>query len=261
MGQNVHIMTTIITIMYAAAFGILGAAIGSFLNVCVDRLPAGGSLLHPRSRCDACGRQLSLPDLVPVFSYLALHGRCRYCRSLIPRRVLWVEACTASLFTLLYLYQGLGIEMAVQAAYGALFLVIAVIDLEKRLILNRIVYPAAAATLLIDLLHRQPTLVSGLLGGATGLVLLLMPAIIVRRGMGWGDIKMAGLVGIATGFPLVFVALFLGVVSGGVVAGTMVLAGIRKGRDTVPFGPFLSLAAMTTLLWGDAILAWYLTLI
>ncbi len=247
--------------MSATVFGMLGAAVGSFLNVCIDRLPAGGSILHPRSRCDACERQLSPPDMVPVLSYLALRGRCRYCQSPIPQRVLWVEVSTAILFTLLYLYEGPSIEMAVHAAYGTLFLIIAVIDLEKQLILNRVIFPATAAALLVNTFYRQPTIAYGLLGGAAGLILLLMPAIIFRHGMGWGDVKMAGLIGIVTGFPMVLVSLFLGVVSGGVVAGVLVLAGIRKGKDTVPFGPFLSLAAFATLLWGKDILAWYLTFI
>ncbi len=247
--------------MSAIAFGTLGAAIGSFLNVCIDRLPAGGSILHPRSRCDACGRQLSPLDMVPVISYLALRGRCSHCRSPIPRRVLWVELITAGLFTFIYLYEGPSVEMAIHAAYGALFLVIAVIDLEKQLILNRVIFPASAATLLVNVLHRQPTLAYGLLGGVTALVLLLIPAIIVRRGMGWGDVKMAGLIGMATGFPMVLVSLFLGVVLGGIVAGALVLAGVRKGKDTIPFGPFLSLAAFATLLWGQYILAWYLKFI
>lgn len=247
--------------MSATVFGMLGAAVGSFLNVCIDRLPAGGSILHPRSRCDACERQLSPPDMVPVLSYLALRGRCRYCQSPIPQRVLWVEVSTAILFTLLYLYEGPSIEMAVHAAYGTLFLIIAVIDLEKQLILNRVIFPATAAALLVNTFYRQPTIAYGLLGGAAGLILLLMPAIIFRHGMGWGDVKMAGLIGMATGFPMVLVSLFLGVVLGGIVAGALVLAGVRKGKDTIPFGPFLSLAAFATLLWGQYILAWYLKFI
>jgi len=250
--------------------GLLGVAIGSFLNVCSDRLPAGKSLVYPPSHCDACGHRLTAKDLIPIFSYLQLRGRCRYCRAPVPRRVLWVELGTGLMFTFLYGHYGLSVELAVTAFYGCLFLVLMVIDLEHKLILNKIVYPAAAAALIISAFLPQPGIISfpwpefingavnSVIGGTIGLVLLLIPAVISRGGMGWGDVKMAGLVGLVTGSQLVLVALFLGVVLGGLVAGMLLLLRIKKRKEAIPFGPFLSVATIAALVWGNEVLNWYL---
>jgi len=255
-------------------FALLGAAIGSFLNVCIDRLPAGKSLVYPPSHCDACQHRLSLKDLVPVLSYLRLHGYCRYCQAPIPRRVFWVEVGTGLLFAFTYWHYGLSAEFAISAFYFCLFIVLGVIDLEHKLILNKIIYPAAAVVLIIDVFSSQPgildgflpqpVVVAGLIGGANGLIsgaigfaFLLIPALISRGGMGWGDIKMAALIGLVTGFPLVFVALLMGIILGGLVAGLLLLRKIKKRKEPIPFGPFLSLATIATLLWGSAILNWY----
>lgn len=257
-------MEAVITV----AFALLGMALGSFLNVCTDRLPAGRSLVRPRSYCDNCQQPLSAKDLVPVFSYLWLRGRCRYCNAPIPRRVFWVEIGTGALFAFLYWHYGLTADLAVTAFYCCIFIVILVIDMEHKLILNRIVYPAAAAALLISIFFPQsevlhllwPAAVDGIIAGAIGFVLLLVPALISRGGMGWGDVKMAGLIGLVTGFPLVFVAIVGGIVVGGLVAVILLLLRIKTRKDAIPFGPFLALATMATLLYGRDILNWYLSI-
>ncbi len=264
-------------IILAVLFALLGLAVGSFLNVLIDRLPAGKSLVYPPSHCDACQRRLFLKDLIPVFSYLWLRGRCRYCRTKIPRRVLWVEVGLGLLLAGLYLYYGLSVELAAGIFYISLFIVLGVIDLEHKLILNKIVYPAVVTALILDIFLRQPgildvflpqpVILAALIGGANGLVsgavgftLLLIPALIFRGGMGWGDVKMAALIGLVTGFPLVLVALFLSIVLGGLIAAVLLLLKVRKRKEAIPFGPFLSLATITTLLWGSDILSWYLGL-
>lgn len=261
-------------------FALFGAAIGSFLNVCIDRLPAGKSLIHQPSHCDACQRRLQPVDMVPVVSYLVLRGRCRYCRARVPRRVLWVEVISTALMAFLYWHYGLTIQLAVSIYYCCLFLTIAFIDLDHKLILNKIIYPSLLIAVLIDVfippsavldsLMGDVTLLSGfihggaalngILGGALGFVLLLIIALVFRGGMGWGDVKMAGLIGLATGFPLVLVSLLLAILLGGLSAGLLLLLRIKKRRDAIPFGPFLSLAAIATLLWGQEILNWYLGL-
>ncbi len=249
-------------------FALLGTAIGSFLNVCIDRLPAGKSLVYPPSHCEACRRRLSIQDLIPVLSYLWLRGHCRRCRAPIPRRLPWVEAGSGLLLAFLYWYYGLSVEFAVTAFYGYLFIVLGVIDLEHGLILNKIVYPAVVVALIIGIFRPSPGIIdtslpwpeilNGVIGGAIGLVFLLIPALIYRGGMGWGDIKMAALIGLVTGFPLVFVAILMGVILGGLVAGFLLLLKIKKRKEAIPFGPFLSLATIATLLWGSDILNWYL---
>jgi len=247
-------------VILAVVFAVLGVAIGSFLNVCIDRLPAGRSLVYPPSHCDTCQHRLSLKDLIPVFSYLWLRGRCRYCRAPVPKRLLWLEIGTGLLFAFLYWHYGLSAELAVSAFYCCLFIVLRVIDLEHKLILNKIVYPAIVAALIIDVFLPQPGIAYGAIGGAIGFIFLLIPALINPRGMGWGDVKMAALIGLVTGFPLVFAALLMGVIIGGLVAGTLLLLKIKKRKESIPFGPFLSLATIAALLWGSDILNWYLGL-
>jgi len=239
---------------------LLGLAVGSFLNVCIDRLPSGMSIISPPSYCPSCQHRLAIKDLIPIFSYLWLKGKCRYCQTPIPQRLLWVELGTGALFVFLYWHYGLSGQLAIATFYFCLLLSLMVIDLEQGIIPNKIVYLGMAASLIISAVTGLGV-VRALLGGGIGLVLLLIPALVYKGGMGWGDVKMAGLVGLVTGFPLVLVALFLTVVSGGVVAGVLLLFGLKKRKEPIPFAPFLSLATMATLLWGNNILSWYLGLI
>ena len=248
-------------------FAILGMAVGSFLNVCIDRLPHNKSIVLPPSHCEACQHKLAAKDLIPVFSYLRLRGRCRYCQASIPRRVFWVELATALIFAFLCWHYGLSAELGVMIFYACLFIIIFVIDLEHGLILNKLVYPGMVVALLLAL-YPWPWLNESMvmrvayaaLGGGIGFAIFLLIAIVSRGGMGWGDVKLAALIGLATGFPLVFVAIIMGAIIGGIVAVALLIAKKRKRRETIPFGPFLAVAAMITLLWGSNILSWYLGL-
>jgi len=264
-------MDVILTVVFA----LFGIAVGSFLNLSIDRLPAGKSLVYPPSHCDACQHRLSLKDLVPIFSYLWLRRRCRYCQAPIPQRVFWVEVGSGFLFVFLYWYYGLSAELAVTAFYGSLFIVLGVIDLEHKLILNKITYPAAVVAVIILAIDSflpepglfsslifipEPSILSGVIGGAIGFVFFLIVFLINPRGMGMGDIKLAGLIGLVTGFPLVIVALFIGIFIGGLVAVTLLSLKIKGRKDVIPYGAFLALGPMVTLLWGNDILSWYLGL-
>ncbi len=261
-------MTALLTVVFI----LLGLAIGSFLNVCIDRLPLRRSLVYPASHCDACQHPLSVWDNIPLLSYFWLRGRCRYCGASIPRRVPLVEALTAVLFILAFWRFGLTATFAITAFWCCVFVIIIFIDWEHKLILNRVTYPAAAAALVIlaaaslspgagllaNLELVPPTaILSGLIGGAIGLAFFLIVFIINPRGMGMGDVKLAGVIGLATCFPLGLVALFIGIFIGGVVA-AILLALRKKGRkDAVPYGTFLAIGPIVTLLWGMPILNWY----
>ena len=262
--------------VFIVIFTLLGVTVASFLNVCIDRLPSNESLLFPASHCSSCRHRLSIKDLIPVFSYLWLHGRCRFCQAPIPRRLLWVEIGTGLLFGYLYWHYGLSIELAVAAFYCCLFIVLLFIDLEHGLILNKIVYPSVLVCIIIsvflppsELIYPSGSLISNFLpqlgivqaaiGGGIGLVLFLLIVVISKGGMGWGDVKMAALIGIVTGY-LIPVAILLAVILGGLVAVILLLLKIKKRKESIPFGPFLSLATIVTLLWGGDILNWYLGL-
>jgi len=154
------------------------------------------------------------------------------------------------------------------AFYACLFIIIFVIDLEHGLILNKVLYPSMVVASLLALFLPQPWLTQWIvpgvanaaIGGAIAFVIFFLVAVASRGGMGWGDVKLAALIGLATGFPLVFFSMIIGAVLGAIVAVALVIVKKRKLKETIPFGPFLALAAMVTLLWGISILNWYLGL-
>lgn len=160
---------------------------------------------------------------------------------------------------LLFWLYGLSAELGVLIVYTCLFITIFVIDLEQGLILNKLTYPAMIFALATVPLRADLTVIDSLIGGGIGLVLLLLVVVISRGGMGWGDVKMAGLMGLATGYPIIFVALLTGIILGGLFAIGLVLFRRRGRKDTIPFGPFLAIGAMIALLWGNVIWDWYTT--
>ena len=262
-------------IVLTIVFALFGIAFGSFLNVCIDRLPAGRSLAFPPSQCDSCHHRLSPKDLIPIASYLWLRGRCRYCRAPIPWRQLLVEVISGVLFALIFWRYGLSAQSVVTAFYCSIFLVIIFIDWEHQLILNKVTYPAAGAAIVIlaidslwpglGLLESliflpEPGILSGIIGGAAGFAFFLIVYLIYPRGMGLGDVKLAGLIGLATGFPLALIALFIGIFTGGLVAIVLLLARIKGRKEIIPYGSFLALGPIISLLWGNDILSWYLGL-
>ncbi len=256
------------TALEIVLFALLGLAVGSFLNLCIDRLPLGKSIISPPSHCDACQQRLKIWDLVPLFGYLWLRGRCRYCGARIPRRLPLVELATPLIFAFLTWQYGLSPQLAIALIYGCLFLVIFVIDLEHGLVLDNVVYPGMALAFVFSFFWPWPEIVwpdigvlSAFLGGAIGFGLMLIPYLISRGGMGGGDVKLAGLIGLVTGFPLIFFALFLGILGGGLVAIALLISGVKSRKEPIPFGPFLAAAAMITLIWGPAMYHWYIGLL
>jgi leader peptidase (prepilin peptidase)/N-methyltransferase len=258
------------TVLWIVLFFMVGAAIGSFINVVADRLPEGKSIISPPSHCSKCQYKIPATDNIPIFSYLWLRGRCRNCGATIPQRLLWVELGTAILFAFLYWHYGLGWELALVALYCCLFISLLLIDLEHSILPNKIVYPGIIIALAIASLGSifgfEPSdivgggfrlwIVDATVGGSIGFGLLFVIALISRGGMGWGDVKLAALIGLVTGFPLVFLAMFLGIVGGGLTAAILLLLKLKGRKDAIPFGPFLSLAAMVTIFWGSNILNW-----
>ena len=254
------------TIFGLFAFGI-GASAGSFLNVAADRLPAGQSLVTPRSHCSGCERPIPVHDLIPVLSYLWLRGRCRHCRERIPPRVVAVEIAMGALFAALYLKFGWGLPFAVYGAGVALLAAIAVVDWEHRLIPNRLVIPAALVLLALAPLWPElgidralffeqvhlASLTNSLAAGAGAFLVFLAIRAVYPAGMGAGDVKMAGMLGLLVGFPGIVVALWTAVVLGGAVALGLLALGGRSRKDAMPFGPFLSTGGTLALLAGTEI--------
>lgn len=241
---------------------LLGACVGSFLNVVIDRAPEGRSLLRPRSACDQCGRALHTAELIPIVSYIALRGRCRTCSNRIPIRVVIVEIATASLFLGLALQHQLDPEFWALAAATALMIAIFFIDWERGLILNSLTYPAAAIALAVSPLWPQlgfdreflgnggafssfmNSAISGV-GAYLGFYLIYMAS---RGGFGMGDVKMALMMGFIVGYPGIVAATWIGVIAGGVVAIALIAAKIKGRKETIAFGPFLAVGMIVVIL-------------
>ncbi|MCH8205629.1 MAG: prepilin peptidase [Chloroflexi bacterium] len=252
------------------AFAI-GASIGSFLNVVADRLPSGRSLISPRSYCEACNRPLTSLDLVPVLSFLGLRGRCRHCSAAIPARVVAVEAATGVLFVVAYVRYGLGFDFVVVCAALSLLLVVGLIDLERGLILNRIVYPSIVALLVVAPFWSElglprtffgseglsSSLLNSVLAGLGAFLFFMGITLAYPKGMGGGDVKLAGLLGLLLGYPGVLIALWIAVIAGGSVAVALLLTKKKGRKDAIPFGPFLSFGALVVLLGGTDVTSQY----
>lgn len=244
-------------ISYFFLLSIAGLVIGSFLNVCIYRLPRNQSVFMPPSHCPVCSARIKPWDLVPVVSWLLLHGRCRSCGAVISPRYLVIELLTAGVFVWSFLVYGFT-PMLVKALVFASFLVVIIfIDIDYQLILDKVLLWLAGAGFLLNLWTGQVGIVTMLLTGLCAGGVFLLIAILTRGGMGGGDIKFAAAVGIWLGAKLTVVALFIAFILGG-VGGIMVLAlKLKSRKDYIPFGPFIALGAWVSFLYGLDILVWY----
>lgn len=241
-----------------------GLAFGSFLTVAIARLPAGESLVRPRSRCPACGVQIRSADNVPVLSWVMLRGRCRACGARISVVYLLTELATAGLFAATALTFDDPWIIGLLAPFLGVLAAIAVIDWRHRIIPNRLVYPSfliAAGYLVVARLAGAPVdLVDSLIGCLAYGGGLLVIAFISPRGMGMGDVKLAGLVGLvlgALGVRFVGVAAGVGILLGGVAAIVALIAG--AGRKTgLPYGPWIAVGAGVAVFFGDGLADAYL---
>ncbi len=235
---------------------LLGAVVGSFLNVVIHRLPRRQSLLWPGSYCPACRAALRPWDLVPVLSYLALRGRCRYCGSPVGWRYPAVEVLTGLAYALVYQRLGWGWELPGAFVLVGVVTAAAFIDLEHGIIPNRLVLAGAGAGVLLFWWPTPLRLADGLLGAATTGGLFLAVALAYPGGMGGGDVKLAALVGFYLGWRLGLLAMVLAVVLGGAVGLALVAWRVKGRKDPIPFGPFLAAGAVLALAWGPDLIRW-----
>ena len=240
-----------------AAFG--GLIVGSFLNVVAYRLPRGESLTHPRSRCPSCQTQLRVLDNIPVVSWLALRGRCHHCGAPISARYPLVEASTGVLYAAVVATQDDAVRIVLGLLLVTALVPITLIDLDQRIIPNRITGPAAVAALVAVAALDMDFLVEAIVAGIAGGGFFLIAALLYPRGMGMGDVKLAGVLGLYLGravAPAILIALLVGVAVG---AAIIVRKGAVEGRKTaVPFGPFLALGGMVAFFVGNELVDAYL---
>jgi leader peptidase (prepilin peptidase)/N-methyltransferase len=252
------IPTTGLLVLAAA----LGLAVGSFLNVCIYRLPRGESLAYPPSRCPRCGKRLAWYDNLPVISWLVLRGRCRQCHEPISIQYPIIEIVTALTAVLVVYATPPGALLASRLVFSAILIVLFVIDLELQLLPNIITLPGIALGFVFSLIA-PPGAVASLAGIALGAGILYGIAAAyyaVRReeGMGMGDVKMLAMIGAFLGWRAVLLTLILASFSGALV-GVALMMSKREGlRYALPFGTFLAVGAYIAMISGDAILHWYL---
>jgi len=238
--------------------GLLGAAAGSFLNVVVWRVPRGESIVAPPSHCPECDVRIKARDNIPIVSWLVLRGRCRNCGKPISKRYPLIEALVAVIFASITLLNGVDWDLAWQLPLAAVLVAVAAIDLDLHIIPNKIVYPAAVWGVVSALLIRASDLPELLAWGAGAFLFLFIAALAYPAGMGMGDVKLAGVMGLYLGSS-VLPALLVAFLSGTVV-GIAVMArhGVAQGRKMgVPFGPFLALGGIVALLVGPDLVEAY----
>jgi leader peptidase (prepilin peptidase)/N-methyltransferase len=244
----------------AFAFGLV---IGSFLNVCIHRLPAGRSVVHPRSSCPGCGHLIRGYDNIPVLSYLILRGRCRDCGTRISPRYPLVELLSGGFAAMTAARFGAGWEGLIMFALVASFLVITFIDLDHRIIPDVISLPGIGLGLAASFLPGMLTPVDSLIGllaggGSLFLVAWGYELITHREGMGGGDIKLLAMIGAFMGWKGVFFTIFVASLTGTLAGVALMLRRHGGMKLAVPFGPFLAIGAIAYLFIGPETFAWYL---
>jgi leader peptidase (prepilin peptidase)/N-methyltransferase len=246
------------------ALAWLGLAVGSFLNVCIHRIPRRVSIMRPRSRCPQCDYQLRWYDNIPVVSYALLRGRCRQCGTRISVRYPIVELLTLGVFLLHYAVFGWSALLAVRLIFACALIVLFAIDLEHHLLPDAITLPGIAAGLIVSLVL-SPGIVDSFIGTIVGGGVLWAIGEAYYRfagqeGMGGGDVKMLAMVGAFLGWKLVIVTLFLSSILGSVI-GIVVIASRRGGmKYALPYGTFIALGALVASLYGERIVNWYVGL-
>lgn len=245
---------------------ILGAVVGSFLNVCIYRIPAEKSIVSPPSSCPACGHPIRWYENIPMVSYLLLRGRCSSCQIRISPRYPAVEALTGGLFALTFFYFGFSTATMVYLIFVAALVVITFIDLDHQIIPDVISLPGIlvgfAGSFFVPWLTWSDSIFGVLLGGGSLLAVAWgYEKLTGREGMGGGDIKLLAMFGAFLGWQAVFPVIFLASLVGTLVGVPLML--IQKGdtRLAIPFGPFLALAAIVYLFWGQMLIDWYLGLL
>lgn len=245
---------------------IFGLCIGSFLNVCIYRLPAAKSIVHPGSTCPQCNRLIPFYDNIPVVSYLLLRGRCRQCRSFISPRYPLVELLTGLFALITVLKFGLTLTAAAYFIFIAVLLAITFIDIDHRIIPNVITLPGIvfffAASFLVPQIDWKDAILGILVGGGS-LYLVAQAYYLLKKvdGMGGGDVKLLAMIGALIGWQGVLFTIFSASLSG-TLAGLAVMIQKRSTmRLKIPFGPFLAIGAICYLFFGDPIIRWYFAML
>jgi len=255
-------------IVLAALAALFGAALGSFLNVVIHRVPRGESIVSPGSHCPRCDRAIRWYDNVPIASWLLLRARCRDCGAAISPRYVFVEALTAMLSVVVVLHYGPTLQALGALWFAASLLALTYIDLDCTLLPDRITLPGIAVGVAVAALapsaDRWATVEASLLGVLVGggilwLVAWSYHALTGREGMGGGDVKLLAMIGAFLGWKGVLLTLLLASFIGSAIGVVIMVRQRADSKLAIPFGPFLALGALVALFWGDRIVTWYIS--
>jgi len=251
-------------IIYSFIF-IFGLLIGSFLNCVIYRLEKEESFVSGRSYCPYCKKTLKAMDLIPILSFLALRGKCRYCQKKISRQYPLVESGTAFLFVLVFQHFENSLNFLGIIFYSAIFcflIIVFVYDLKHFLIPDKIIFPAIVLALIYNFFDFN-NLLFNFFPSAFGALIFFLIIFLISKGkwLGFGDVKLVFLLGLFLGFPNILVALFLSFTIGAIIGIGLIVLKSKNLKSEVPFAPFLVLGSLIAFFWGEKILSWYLSLI
>jgi len=245
---------------------IFGAVIGSFLNVCIYRLPRKLSIVSPPSSCTNCGNRLLAFENIPLLSYLFLRGRCRRCGEKISFRYPLIELIAATASTTLFIHHGPSLSYVVYFAFTSALIVITFIDLDYRIIPDAISIPGIFTGFISSFVLPDITWFQSLSGILTGGGILFVvaagyEALTGREGMGGGDIKLLAMIGAFLGWKGALFTIMVSSLIGSLIGGALIILGGKDRKFQIPFGPFLSTGSVIFLFWGDRLIGWYMNLL
>ncbi|AZO95690.1 prepilin peptidase [Halocella sp. SP3-1] len=230
---------------------MIGLTFGSFLNVIIWRLPRQESIITPGSHCLECGEDLKIRDLIPVFSFFLTRGKCRYCGKAISWQYPVVEVLTAFLLTILYHNYGLNISFIIYSILICILIVCSLIDLQYKIIPNKLTYPALIAALISSIFLNHISLMGSLTGILVPGGLFLLLALLYGKGLGMGDVKLVAVIGAVIGWQFTLIGIFLASLIGSITGLILMIAGIMDRKTRIPFAPFIGLGTIISLFYGE----------
>lgn len=245
---------------------IYGLIIGSFLNVCIYRIPRGENIAWPGSHCPTCSHSLKWYDNIPLFSYLVLKGKCRYCKTNISAQYPIVESLNAFLYIIMYMKFGFGVDFIFYSLMSSVLLAIIYIDFKEMIIPDSLVLSILILSVIQKALNYflygiSPELIDSVLGLLVGAGLFLAIAMLSHGGMGGGDVTLIGALGFVLGVKYILLNIFLAFILAAIISVFLLATKIKTRKDPIPFGPFIALGFYITVLWGEVIINWYFNLL
>lgn len=241
---------------------VFGLIIGSFLNVCIYRIPKGESIVYPPSHCGSCNNLIKPYDLIPVISYIFLRGKCRYCESNISIRHPIIEIITALLFLVIYNFYGVSFYFVKNITFICFILLIGVIDLDTTNVYSKTTIPFAALSIIFILIEKLylKYSISGYIYGALLSLIVIGSIIFITKSMGSGDLDICLIVGLFLGVELTAITLMFSFIFGAFIGIILILFKKKDKQDYIPFAPYIAMASIFSILFGEKIFLWYITL-